>query len=98
MTTMTDYRMVQAEEILSRKIGDEVVVLKDDGLELHMLNRTAALIWEMCNGENTAKEIAAVLCERFPVSPEEANADVKETLEKLADLGLLKQAEGASVL
>jgi PqqD family protein of HPr-rel-A system len=82
--------MVQAEDIIWRRIGDEVVVIKDDGLATHVLNKTAALIWELCDGKRGIDEIAAVLCERYDVSPEEARADTKETIEDLTKVGIIK--------
>jgi hypothetical protein len=90
--------MIQAEEVIWRRIGDEIVVIKDDGLGLHILNPTAAIIWEMCSVENTVEQIVASLCKRFDVDPDEANTDVSEMLHKLADLGLLKPVEGANGL
>lgn len=87
---ITDNRMVQAEDIIWRRIGDEVVVIKDDGLATHVLNKTAALIWELCDGKRGIDEIAAVLCERYDVSPEEARADTKETIEDLTKVGIIK--------
>jgi hypothetical protein len=87
---ITDNRMVQAKDIIWRRIGDEVVVIKDDGLATHVLNKTAALIWELCDGKRGINEIAAVLCERYDVSPEEARADIKETIENLIKVGIVK--------
>jgi hypothetical protein len=87
---ITDNRMVQAKDIIWRRIGDEVVVIKDDGLATHVLNKTAALIWELCDGKRGIDEIAAVLCERYDVSPEEARADIKETIENLIKVGIVK--------
>jgi hypothetical protein len=87
---ITDNRMIQAEDIIWRRIGDDVVVIKDDGLATHVLNKTAAIIWELCDGKRSIDEIAAVLCERFDVSPEEARADTKETIENLTKVGIIK--------
>ena len=86
-------RVVQAKDIIWRKIGDEIVVIKDDGLSVHVLNKTAAHIWEMCNGDSAVDKIANSLCERFDVSFDEASADVKDTIVKLKEVDLLKQTE-----
>ena len=87
---ITDIRMVQAKDIIWRRIGDDVVVIKDDGLATHILNKTAALIWELCDGKRGINEIASVLCERYNVSPEEARLDTKETIENLTKVGIVK--------
>jgi len=83
-------RMVQAENIIWRRIGDDVVIIKDDGLATHVLNKTAAYIWELCDGNRGIDEIAASLCERYDVSPEEARVDTGETIENLTKAGLIK--------
>jgi hypothetical protein len=90
---MTAGRVVQAEDVIWRRIGDEVVVIKDDGLATHVLNKTAAMIWEMCDGNCGIDEITARLCERFDVSLEEAGADVREIIEKLVEIGIMNKVE-----
>ena len=83
-------RLVHAEDIIWRRIGDDLVVIKDDGLATHVLNKTAAYIWELCDGNRGIDEITASLCERYDVSPEEARADTRETIENLTKAGILK--------
>ena len=86
-------RVAQAEDVIWRRIGDEIVVIKDDGLATHVLNKTAAFVWEMCEGSCGIDEIAAHLHERFDVSFEEAHADVREIIEKLLEIGIMNQIE-----
>jgi hypothetical protein len=83
-------KMIKAEDIIWRRIGDDIVVIKDDGLSTHILNKTAAIIWEMCDGKRGIDEIVASLCERFDVSAEEARADTRETIENLTKAGIIK--------
>jgi hypothetical protein len=83
-------RIVQAEDIIWRRIGDDIVVIKDDGQSTHILNKTAAIIWEICDGNCGIDEIATKLCERFDVSYEQARADVRETIEILTQAGIMK--------
>ncbi len=83
-------KITRADDIIWRKVEDEIAVLKNDGCSLHILNETAAHIWEMCNGNYEPDEIAASLFEHFDVTLEEAKADVLETIGKLKDLGILK--------
>ena len=87
---ITANKMIQAEDIIWRRIGDDVVIIKDDGLATHVLNKTAAYIWELCDGKRGIEEIAASLCERYDVSPKEACADTKETIENLTKAGIIK--------
>jgi hypothetical protein len=86
-------RVAQAEDVIWRRIGSEIVVIKDDGLATHVLNKTAAFIWEMCDGSCGIDGIATYLHERFDVSFEEARADVRELVEKLTQIGIMNQIE-----
>ncbi len=82
------------EDIIWRRIEDEVVVITEDGLSVHVLNKTAAHIWELCDGRHDLNDIADMVCERFEVSVDEAKADVKAMLAQLEGLGLLRPENG----
>ncbi len=86
-------RIAQSTDVIWRRIGDEVVVIKDDGLSTHVLNKTAAFIWESCNGGHNVDEITSKLCERFDVSLETARADIIEITGKLMQVGIMNQIE-----
>lgn len=83
------------EDFIWRRIGDEIVVITEDGLSLHVLNKTAAYIWELCDGKNDLDEIVRSICERFEVSAEDARADVNDVMNQLEGLGLIKLTEVA---
>ena len=82
-----------ASDVIWRRIGDEVVVLKDNGLEVDVLNKTAAHVWEMCKGDCGLDEIVASLCEHFEVTPDEARTDAAALIDELEQIGIVKQAE-----
>jgi len=85
-------RLARIDGIIWRKVGDEVAIItmSDDSNSLHVLNKTAAHIWEMCDGEHDADEIAASLNERFDVTLEKAKADVDDTIDQLEKLNVLE--------
>ncbi len=88
---MPPNQLTKPKDIIWRQIGDEVVVIRDDGLSVNILNKTAAFIWEMCTEGRDASEIVARLCERFAVDSEMATEDVSRAISKLKETGLLKQ-------
>ncbi len=87
---MTPESITKAEDIISRRVGDDVVVIKDDGQSLYVLNKTAAFIWDMCDGVSGIEDIVQKLCERFEVTPEEAREDVKKIIKVLTKMGVIK--------
>ena len=88
---MNEGCVVRADNSIWREIEGNIVVIKDDGTMIYLLNRTAARIWEMCDGNFGPDEMAAKLYERYDVSLEQASADVRKTLTSLMGKGLLMQ-------
>ncbi len=86
-------RVVRAENVIWRRIGDDVVVIKDDGLSTHVLNKTAAFIWEMCDGKCGVDEITAKMYEHFEVSLDVVHADVRKIVERLTQIGIMNLIE-----
>jgi hypothetical protein len=82
--------LVQSKDVIWRRIGDDIVIIREGELFSHVLNKTAAIIWEMCDGKSGIDEIAARLCERFEVSYEEAQTDVDTTVKTLTKANVLK--------
>jgi hypothetical protein len=80
----------RVDNIIWRRIGDDIVVISDDGVATHVLNKTAAFIWELCDGKNGIDEIVASLLEKYEVSEEEVKADVREIIDKLVNLNILQ--------
>jgi hypothetical protein len=78
----------RSEEYIWRDIGGEVVILNDEGTQVCLLNKTAAQIWTLLDGTKTLEEIAAQICERFEVSPDEAREDVQDFVQQLTQAHL----------
>ena len=85
--------MIRSEDVIWRKIEDKVVIIGKDGLNTFVLNKTAARMWELCDGTKSPDEIATDICELFDVSPVEASADVRTTIEKFEQMQLLERRQ-----
>ena len=88
---MTMNSISQVDSVIWRRIQDDIVVISEDGLATHILNKTAAFIWELCDGKNGIDNIVASVLEKFEVPEEEAKADINEIIDELLQLGILKQ-------
>ena len=74
-------------KLVVRELADETLVYDVEGHRAHCLNRTAALVWELCDGEHTVSLMAERMGERLSAQvPEEL---VRLALGQLADRGLL---------
>lgn len=60
-----------------------------DGEEVHLLNETAFALWQLCDGQTSAEEMAAGVCELFGASGATVLEDVDRTLDELSRRGLV---------
>jgi len=76
--------------LLIQATDDEVLVYDTEGHKAHCLNRTAALVWERCDGQATIADLARQLARelRSPVAP----AAVWLAVEQLGKAHLLTDA------
>src|SRR5688572_21774359 len=49
------------DDLLIRSIGDQTVVLDQRRGRLHVLNRTAALVWRNCDGQRPVGELVTLV-------------------------------------
>ncbi len=66
-----------------RELSDGCALYDPASAEVHVLNRTAALVWTACDGVLTPEEIACLAAETFEVELERARADVERALADL---------------
>jgi len=71
-------------------VEDGLVVQTADGQSVHLLNRTAAFIWERCDGSHTIEAIVGDLADETGEGPARLSADVAAALADLHDKGLLE--------
>ena len=81
--------VVRNNGVIWRDIAGEVVIVGENDHSIRMLNKTASLIWSLADGTRRLEEIADALCERFEVTPEEAQADAEEFCSELVEAGLV---------
>jgi len=61
-------------------IDDELLLFHPSQTKILCFNQTASLIWQLCDGQRTSQEIAALLSAAFPEKAETVAADVEAAL------------------
>jgi len=76
--------------ITAKDIGDETLLYSAEQEAIHILNPTAKLIWEFCDGERTLEDMEQAIRASFSV-PDEHNVgeDIRQILEVFEEKGLL---------
>ena len=79
-------------DIVFRRIGDEMVLYNPEAKFVHMINATAALIWELCDGTHSLDQIEEVIRSQFELDvKDDICNDIREIAEEFEKLGLLKK-------
>jgi Coenzyme PQQ synthesis protein D (PqqD) len=75
-------------------LDDNLAVYDDVGQLLILLNTSAAVVWERCDGTTTLDELVRDLAAPFPDDATDIAEDVRQTVAKLRELGLVVDAPG----
>lgn len=84
-----DDRVERNPAILWRKIGSQIVTLNTKTNQYHVLNESAALIFEGATGEQTVEAMARDIGKRSKLDKEKALEEVRETVDGMVNLGLM---------
>ena len=68
---------------LIEEIDDECLIYRMPIKTAIYLNDTATVIWRLCDGTRTARQIATILAEAYPDQAETILGDVQTTIDEL---------------
>jgi hypothetical protein len=80
---------IDADAVVWRDVGDEVVVLELSTSTYLTLNGTAKQIWDSLASGATLSALADGLVDRYGITLEQAQVDAESFVSALADRGLL---------
>lgn len=90
-TTEIPSAPLRRSDVSVEEIGDETLLYDAHAGTVHVLNSTARLVWDLCDGEHTVSEIAEAIEAHFSVPAErDVLDDVRNTLASLVHKGLLR--------
>jgi hypothetical protein len=90
---MNTTRPVRKPGITAKDIGGETLLYSAEEEAIHILNPTAQLIWELCDGEHTVEDMEQAIRTSFSVADEnDVSGDIWRTLEVFVGKGLLQTA------
>ena len=75
--------------IIEKIMDDEVVLYNKTNHNIHNLNRTAAILWNLCDGEMTIEEMIKYLHDNFNGSKKTIEDDVMKNLEEMENVNLI---------
>lgn len=90
----TPDRYARNPDIIETDLADELILLDPSSQEMFSLNETGRLVWRSLPDQGI-EGVTDQLIDLFEVSPEQAEADVLDVVEKLADARLIQRADVA---
>jgi coenzyme PQQ biosynthesis protein PqqD len=86
---------VRREGALGVELDDNIAVYDDVGQLMILLNSSAGAVWNLCDGTRTVGEMITELAETYPDGAAVIRDDVRDTLRKLAEIGLVSEGSEA---
>jgi hypothetical protein len=85
---------VRKQGLIVQDIGRETLLYSAEGKVIHVLNPTAKLIWELCDGTHTTEDMEREVRASFSTSKEHnVVEDIKRTLDLFVSKGIIDKTE-----
>ena len=72
-----------------REIGDETIIVSENGDMLHTLNGLGQFVWRQLDGQRPLRDVLDRVCDEYSVSGKVAENDLLEFAGELLQKGLL---------
>ena len=89
MSVQLHERPTRVEGVSESSTDGEVMLYSPGSEKAFLLNNTSAIIWQLCDGQASIKEIVEALEEAFPESKDQIHTDVVNAIESMASSGVL---------
>lgn len=86
---MPAIRPKTSEELAVVELDGEAVIYDPRTGDLHHLNPTATIVFSLCDGTATVREMSQELSGAFGIAPEEIESQVRSLLRRFRAAGLL---------
>ena len=80
-----DDKPIRNESCHMEELDDEVLLYNPTNNKTLYVNKSASVIWQLCNGEQTTEEIISMIQKAYPGDKEGLQRDILDTLNSLAE-------------
>jgi len=94
-TDSTARRWRRDSELPFQRLDEETIVVDPRNREVHLLNETAARIWELLSAPRSLNELVHILADEYDADGDELRAAITDCVSGLSDKGLVVSAGGA---
>ena len=80
----------QKPDFKLEKMDDDLLLFHPSQNKIFYCNETAALIWQLCNGERTLEDINTLITTAYPESAETIASEIQNTLQQFFEQGAIE--------
>jgi coenzyme PQQ synthesis protein D (PqqD) len=73
------------------ELEGEAVIYDDLTSQIHYLNRTATIVFNLCDGTSTVQEFAGDIADAFSLPPQEVERQVRSLIRSFREAGFLDE-------
>jgi hypothetical protein len=77
-------------DVSLQRVGQEAILHDRRNGRAHVINESAAQIWELCDGQHTLDQIVSAFAAAYALPEADVQADVQYILAKFHELGVLE--------
>lgn len=81
---------IKQSRLITKELKNEFLIIDTRNGQIHSLNKTAAMIWQMCDGKLSIDNMAQHVLEKFDASFDKAKSDVEKILRDFHKKDLIK--------
>lgn len=82
----------QVQHFLLERLDEDILLYHPGMTKTIRLNETASLVWDLCDGTRSVREIAVLLSETCPEDAPQILEDIETTLRRFAEEGAVEFA------
>jgi PqqD family protein of HPr-rel-A system len=80
---------VRSSAVTLERVGQEAILHDRERGRVHVVNGSAARLWELCDGRATVDEIIAAFAASYGAGPDAVRADVEAAVANFRELGVV---------
>jgi PqqD family protein of HPr-rel-A system len=92
MTVPRGYRPGKSADVLELDMGDGLILYNHDSSLVHHLNPSAALVWQLCDGEASVGQLATEIAEEYGLKASEVLKQVSAVIAEFDALDLVEDS------
>ena len=87
--------ITRSSHVLLTRAGDEGVLVDETGGSVHVVNATAARVWELCGEGATFNSVLHAMSAEYDIDEAELRGDLEAVLSEFRELSLVSVSPGS---